>query len=71
VTGQVVVCHQRTVKSALEPDRVPERIVVVIVVRALRFFEVFVLKIAVLRLVAHEVIGALLDGRPFSSPASS
>jgi hypothetical protein len=58
------------VKSALEPDRAPERIVVVIVVRALWFFEVFVLEIAVLRLVAHEVIGALLDGRLLGSLAS-
>jgi len=64
-------CFQRILKSAVDPDRAPERIVVVIVVRAFRFFEVFVLEIAVLRLAAHEVIGAFLDWRLFSSLSSS
>jgi len=64
-----VVRDQQILKSAFEADRAPERIVAVIVVRTLAFLGVFVLKLV--RLFAHEVVGALLDGLLLGPPASS
>jgi hypothetical protein len=65
-----VVCDQQILESVFEADRAPDRIVFVIVVRALPFLDVFVLKVAV-QLVAHEIVGAFLDGRLLSSLGSS